>query len=155
PMRTVWTFHSAVSLIFGCDAVRQLGDIVRLLPAKNVLLVTDPILVKAGVADAAMNPLKAAGAAVTVFNGGLAEAPLTAVKDCEKAARAAKPDAIVALGGGSNMDIAKMTAVLLTHGGTIQDYLGDDRIPGPILPVICVPTTAGTGSEVSGAAAFT
>jgi len=154
-MRTAWTFHSAVSLVFGRDSVRQLGDIVNRLPAKKVLVVTDPILVKAGVADAAINPLKAAGVAVTDFDGGQAEAPLAAVKACENAARAAKLDAIVALGGGSNMDIAKMTAVLLTHGGTIQDYLGDDRIPGPILPVICIPTTAGTGSEVSGAAAFT
>jgi alcohol dehydrogenase class IV len=53
------------------------------------------------------------------------------------------------------MDVAKMAAVLLTHGGTVHDYLGDDKVPGPITPLICVPTTAGTGSEVSGAAAFT
>jgi alcohol dehydrogenase class IV len=62
---------------------------------------------------------------------------------------------LLGLGGGSNMDIAKMTAVLLAHGGDARDYLGDDRIPGPTMPLICVPTTAGTGSEVSGAAAFT
>src|SRR5205814_4924293 len=62
---------------------------------------------------------------------------------------------LVGLGGGSNMDLAKLTAVLLKHGGGPRDYVGDDKIPGPIAPLICVPTTAGTGSEVSAAAVVT
>ncbi len=62
---------------------------------------------------------------------------------------------ILGLGGGSNMDLAKIVATVLTHGGNPRDYFGDEQIKGPVLPIICVPTTAGTGSEVSGAAVLT
>src|SRR5205807_5436065 len=65
------------------------------------------------------------------------------------------PDALLGLGGGSNMDLAKITAVVLAHGGGPRDYVGDDKIPGPVWPLICVPTTAGTGSEVSAASVLT
>src|SRR4029077_18801705 len=58
-------------------------------------------------------------------------------------------------GGGSNMNLSKIPATALSHGGAFRDYVGDDRVPGPILPLICVPTTAGTGSEVSGASVLT
>jgi alcohol dehydrogenase class IV len=70
-------------------------------------------------------------------------------------ARQFRPDALVALGGGSNMDLAKASATLLAHGGAPRDYVGDDKIPGPVAPLICIPTTAGTGSEVSAAAVLT
>jgi alcohol dehydrogenase class IV len=61
----------------------------------------------------------------------------------------------VGLGGGSNMDLAKITAVLLTHGGAARDYVGEAKIPGPVMPILCLPTTAGTGSEVSCSAVLT
>src|SRR6516164_50751 len=70
-------------------------------------------------------------------------------------ARAFRPDALLGLGGGSNMDLAKITATVLTHGGAPATYVGDDKVPGPILPLLCLPTTAGTGSEVSAASVLT
>jgi alcohol dehydrogenase len=70
-------------------------------------------------------------------------------------AKTFQPDVLVGLGGGSNMDLAKLAATLLKHGGNPRDYVGDDKIPGPIFPLICVPTTAGTGSEVSAASVVT
>jgi alcohol dehydrogenase class IV len=148
-------FHSAVSLVFGRDAVMQIGDIATRMPARRVFVVTDAILDKTGAVAKVVGPLREAGLAVEVFGGGQPEPSLKLVAECTAAAKAYRPDAVLGLGGGSNMDVAKMTATLLAHGGTVRDYLGDDRIPGPILPLICVPTTAGTGSEVSGAAAFT
>jgi alcohol dehydrogenase len=154
-MRTTWTFHSAGSLVFGRHAAGQLGDIACRLPARRVFVVTDTALAKVGVVEAAIRPLRDAGVAVEVFDGGQAEAPLGLIAPCAAAAKRFGPDALLGLGGGSNMDVAKMTAVLLAHGGDARDYLGDDRIPGPTMPLVCVPTTAGTGSEVSGAAAFT
>src|SRR4029079_2354510 len=66
-----------------------------------------------------------------------------------------RPDAVLGLGGGSNMDTAKLVALVLAHGGDPTDYTGDCRVPGPVVPLVCVPTTAGTGSEVSAAAVFT
>jgi alcohol dehydrogenase class IV len=154
-MRTTWTFHSAGSLVFGRDAVEQTGDLCRRLPVRRAFVVTDATLDRVGVVAKLVGPLREAGSTVEVFGGGQAEPSLRLVAECTDKARAFGPDAVVGLGGGSNMDVAKMTAVLLTHGGDARDYLGDDRIPGPTLPVVCVPTTAGTGSEVSGAAAFT
>src|SRR5204863_7201308 len=83
------------------------------------------------------------------------EPSLNAASTCISAARRFKPDALLGLGGGSNMDLAKITATVLAHGGGPRDYVGDDKIPGPIFPLLCVPTTAGTGSEVSAASVLT
>jgi len=154
-MRTVWTFHSAVSLLFGRGAVAQTGEVVRRLGYKRVFIVTDAALRDLGMVDRVIGALREEGITCSIFDGGKAEPALTLVAQCTAAARAFNPDMVLGLGGGSNMDVAKFTGVLLKHGGRPHDYLGDDRIPGPIVPIVCVPTTAGTGSEVSGAAAFT
>ena len=93
--------------------------------------------------------------AVEVFTGGEPEPSFRAAGACIETARQFRPDLLLGLGGGSNMDLAKITAAILSHGGTPRDYVGDDKVPGPILPLVCVPTTAGTGSEVSAAAVLT
>jgi alcohol dehydrogenase len=96
--------------------------------------------------------LRESGLEPIVFDGGQAEPSFGCA---EQAIRAAAPDAVIGLGGGSNMDVAKMTAAALAHGGRIQDFVGFDRIPGPVLSLIAIPTTSGTGSEVSHAAVLT
>jgi len=154
-MRTIWTFHSAGQLVFGPHAVRQLGDIATQLGASRVLIVTDSALVRTGVLDHVRVALLEAGCVVEVFEGGEPEPSLAAVDSCVAAARRFEPEAFVGLGGGSNMDLAKITATVLTHGGGPRDYVGEERVPGPIRPVLCVPTTAGTGSEVSASAVLT
>lgn len=154
-MHTLWTFHSATSLTYGRGAVERVGEAVRSLRAGRCFLVTDPILSGLGLADRVAGLIRAAGAAVAVFDQGRAEPALHLVELAAREAAAAKPDVVVGLGGGSNMDVAKFVAVLLAHGGRPHDYLGDGKIPGPTTPVVCIPTTAGTGSEVTGAAAFT
>ena len=154
-MRETWTFHSAGQLLFGRNAVGRLGEVAGRLGARRVLLVTDPVVVKAGVADRVRAPLAEGGVAVSVFDGGEPEPSLRAAEACVAAARQFRPDAVLGLGGGSNMDLAKITATVLAHGGTPRDYVGDDKVPGPVAPLVCVPTTAGTGSEVSAAAVLT
>jgi alcohol dehydrogenase class IV len=154
-MRTTWTFHSASQLLFGRHATRQLGDIAGRLGLRRVFIVTDPILAKAGLVEPVHVPLSEAGVAVEVFFGGEPEPSLRAAAAAIAQGRAFRPDAVLGLGGGSNMDLAKITAVVLTHGGQPLDYAGDDKIPGPILPLLCLPTTAGTGSEVSAATVLT
>ncbi len=148
-----WTFHSAGSLIFGRGTVGQLGTVADRLRAKRVFVVTDEILVAAKLADVVIAPL--AGKTIEVFAGCKPEPPLEIVRRAVAAARAFQPDVVVGLGGGSNMDTAKLVALVLAHGGDPTDYVGDCKVPGPVLPLICVPTTAGTGSEVSAAAVFT
>jgi alcohol dehydrogenase class IV len=150
-MRTTWTFHSAGQLVFGRNAADKLGDIARRLGVRRAFVVTDPNLLNAGIIDPIRAPLSEAGIVVEVFSGGEPEPSLRAANAAIAAARDFRPDAVVGLGGGSNMDLAKITAVILTHGGQPLEYAGDDKIPGPILPLLCVPTTAGTGSEMSAA----
>ena len=154
-MRTTWTFHSAGQLIFGRDATRQLGDVAGRLGLKRVLLITDPALIRAGLLESVHPPLSESGIAVEVFPGGEPEPSLHAAEKAIEAGREFRPDAVLGLGGGSNMDLAKIAATVLTHGGSPKDYFGEDKVPGPVLPLLCVPTTAGTGSEVSSAAVLT
>jgi alcohol dehydrogenase class IV len=154
-MSAVWSFHTAASLVFGRGAVTQLGDIAGRLKAKRVLVVTDAILTKVGITEQAVAPLRAAGVTVEVFDGCLPEPPVEVIRAAADAARQFAPDVLLGLGGGSNMDAAKLVAVVLAHGGDPTDWVGDSRLPGPVFPLVCVPTTAGTGSEVSAAAVFT
>jgi alcohol dehydrogenase class IV len=154
-MRTTWTFHSCGQLIFGRHATQHLGEIANRLGLRRILLITDPILVKAGLVESVHVPLSEAGVVVEVFSEGEPEPSLRAAQAAIAAGRGFRPDAILGLGGGSNMDLAKITAVVLTHGGQPLDYVGDDKIPGPVMPLICLPTTAGTGSEVSAATVLT
>jgi alcohol dehydrogenase len=154
-MRTTWTFHTARQLLFGRDAVLQLGEAARRLGVKRLLVVTDPILLQAGLVERVHAPLNEEAVTVEVFSGGEPEPSFRAAAACLAHAAEFKPDAILGLGGGSNMDLAKITAVVHTHGGQVTDYVGDDKVPGPILPLLCLPTTAGTGSEVSAATVLT
>jgi alcohol dehydrogenase len=154
-MRESWTFHSAGQILFGRNAIQQLDEIAGRLSIKRILIVTDSVLVTAGLAERAARPLAKGGVAAEIFAGGEPEPSLKAAERCVETGRRFQPDAVLGLGGGSNMDLAKITATVLAHGGTPRDYVGEDKVPGPILPLICLPTTAGTGSEVSAASVLT
>jgi alcohol dehydrogenase class IV len=154
-MRETWTFHSSGQLIFGRNSCRQLGEVVTRLKARRILTVTDPVLERTGVLACVRSSLEENRITMEIFTGGEPEPSFRAAEECIRAARRFSPDAVLGLGGGSNMDLAKITATVLAHGGVPRDYIGDDQVPGPIVPLICVPTTAGTGSEVSAAAVLT
>ena len=155
PRRHFWNFHSAGRVVFGSGSVTRLGEFLRPWKPSRVLIVTDAMLIRAGVVAQVEAPLRAAGLDVSVFDGGQPE-PACAIAEAAFAlAKTVRPDVIVAVGGGSNMDVAKIVAALLTHGGTMRDYFGYGNVPGPVLPLVCLPTTAGTGSEVSHAAVLT
>jgi alcohol dehydrogenase class IV len=150
-----WTFHSAGQLLFGRNAVNQLGEVAHRLRLKRVLIVTDQVLERTGLVDKVRRPLTEAGVTVDTFNGGEPEPSFRAAGACLDRARSFGPDGLLGLGGGSNMDLAKIAATVLAHGGEPRTYVGDGQIPGPVLPLICVPTTAGTGSEVTAASVLT
>ncbi|MGE3803634.1 MAG: iron-containing alcohol dehydrogenase [Gemmataceae bacterium] len=161
-MRETWTFHGAGKLVFGRHAVNQLGEIVaRWLRGHRVLIVTDPAMQKTGLLDQVRRPLLEKDLivdndlVVEDFTGGEPEPSMRAADECIALAKKMHPDVVIGLGGGSNMDLAKITATVLAHGGAPKDYIGDDKIPGPITSLVCIPTTAGTGSEVSAAAVLT
>ncbi len=154
-MDTTWSFHTAGQLVFGPGAVQQLGDFVSRRSIERVLIVTDRNLVSAGVVEKVQQPLDKVGIKIEIFDGGQAEPSIDVASQAIERARTFKPAAILGLGGGSNIDLAKVTAVAFTHGGSPHDYFGFDNVPGRVLPLICVPTTSGTGSEVSHAAVLT
>jgi alcohol dehydrogenase class IV len=150
-MQGEWRFHVSPNVIFGRGAVRRTGEAVRWYGAERVLLVTDPPLVAAGLHEPVEASLRGVGVAVDRFEGGRAKPTVEAVAACVAAAEGKDYGALVALGGGSNTDLAKAAAVVLRYGGVATDYFGEHQVPGPILPLIAVSTTAGTGAEVSGA----
>jgi alcohol dehydrogenase len=150
--RSHWRFSTSGDLVFGRGVTQQAGAELRRLDGTRALIVTDVHLIQAGLIAQVQGSLAAAGIACVVFDGCVPE-PSTAVIDA--AVAFAKPhavDCVIGLGGGSNMDVAKIVAAVLAHGGQAADYFGQDKIPGPILPLIAMPTTAGTGSEVSAVA---
>lgn len=134
-------------LVYGNGTLSRIGELVRELEGRRVLVVTDTGIVKAGHAERAMDALKAAGLTATLFDQ-VHENPSTMDVDvCVEAARACEADFIIGLGGGSSMDTAKGCNFILTNGGRMQDYWGIGKAPQPMLPMIAIPTTAGTGSE--------
>ncbi|MCI0703891.1 MAG: iron-containing alcohol dehydrogenase [Planctomycetia bacterium] len=154
-MRT-WSFSSAGSLFFGQHAVKHhLRDACERLGARRAFIVTDAILVKAGLLAQTTEPLSAGGVTFGHYDKVTPEPAVEVVRECIAEARSFNPDVIIGLGGGSNMDTAKLVSMILAHGKDPLDYTGDCRVPGPVKPLICIPTTAGTGSEVSAAAVFT
>jgi alcohol dehydrogenase len=134
-------------LVFGVDCIEQAGELARELGSRKFLLVTDPGIVAAGHAERVCGILAAAGIKFALF-GKARENPTTRdVDDCLSAAKSAGIDTIVGLGGGSSMDTAKGCNFLLTNGGRMQDYWGVNKATKSMLPLIAIPTTAGTGSE--------
>jgi alcohol dehydrogenase len=140
-------FAFPTRIVFGPGSVGQLGNLVKEYGGQRVLLVTDPGIIGAGHAQRAVTSLETAGLMVAQFDGVI-ENPTTATVDqCVAAARDAKIDFLVGLGGGSSIDTARGANFLLTGGGRMQDYWGVNKATKPMLPLIAVPTTAGTGSE--------
>ena len=153
--RNYWNFYSAGRIVFGSGVVRRLDQFIQPWKAKNALIITDSILTRVGVVAQVESPLKAAGICVSVFDGGEPEPSFAIADKAIELALTVKPDVIIGVGGGSNLDLAKIVANVLTHGGHFRDYFGYGKVPGPIMPLVCIPTTAGTGSEVSHAAVLT
>src|SRR2546422_1112185 len=139
-------------LVFGVGSVDQVGELAREIGAKKVLLVTDPGIVAAGHAEHVRRNLEQAGLQITLFDQALENPTTKCVDDCLAVAKTVHPDTIVGLGGGSAMDTAKGCNFLLTNGGRMQDYRGVGKASKPMLPLIAIPTTAGTGSECQSAA---
>jgi alcohol dehydrogenase len=140
-------FHPRMRLIYGEGVLDSLGELIREFGGTHAFVVTDAGIVKAGHAAHAAQAISKAGLRATVFDR-VKENPTTRhVGDCVAAAREHNIDFIVGLGGGSSMDTAKGANFILTNGGKMADYWGVNKATRPMLPLIAVPTTAGTGSE--------
>jgi alcohol dehydrogenase class IV len=153
--RDYWSFFSAGRIVFGSGSVKKLGHLIQPWLGKRALIVADRALVNAGVVARVEAPLRDAGLTVDVFDGGEPEPSFKVADKAISFAKSTDPDVLIGVGGGSNMDLAKVVATVLKHGGACRDYSGFGNVPGPVMPLVCIPTTAGTGSEVSHAAVLT
>ncbi|MCP5523084.1 MAG: iron-containing alcohol dehydrogenase [Verrucomicrobiales bacterium] len=152
---TTFDFQLRTRVLFGTGVISRLGELTREQGARRVLMVTDRGIVAAGHAARAAGLLGTGVEAVDCFDG-VRENPDTACVDaCLALAREFQPDLLIGLGGGSAMDTAKGCNFLLTNGGRMQDYRGVGKATRPMLPLIAIPTTAGTGSECQSAALIT
>lgn len=154
-MRDIWQFNSAGQIVFGNGAIRRVPALVRKFGAGNVAVITDPGLAKAGLLARLEQVLAEAQIQPLVYSQAVPEPTMESVLACRDRLEPLRPDLLIALGGGSCIDLAKITAVLLTHGGHPSDYYGENKVPGKTIPIIAIPTTAGTGSEVSPVAIVT
>ncbi len=145
-------YQPRTRLIFGPDTIERVGELARDLGGRRALLVTDRGIVSAGHAGRAVGFLEAAGLQVEVYDA-VRENPTTRdVAQCLEVARRAEIDILIGLGGGSSMDTAKGCNFILTNGGEMKDYWGVGKATKPMLPLIAIPTTSGTGSECQSAA---
>ncbi len=155
PATATFDYRPRTRIVFGVNAVERVGELAKELQGKTVLLVTDPGIVKAGHAERLTGLLRSAGLTVVCFEQ-VEENPSTSCVDkCVAVARSAPINLIIGLGGGSSMDTAKGCNFILTNGGRMQDYLGIGKAHSPMLPLIAIPTTGGTGSECQSFALIT
>ncbi|UCC90138.1 MAG: iron-containing alcohol dehydrogenase, partial [Dehalococcoidia bacterium] len=143
-----------VKVCFGVGSMDNLGDEASKLAVKRALIITDPGVYQAGLADPVKAQLSRAKLSVDVFSKAEPEPTLPRLNKAAEKLSKQGYDLVVGVGGGSSMDTAKGLSVLLAHGGKGQDYVGVNKVPRPGIPIVTVPTTAGTGSEVTKAAVF-
>ena len=148
-MNRTLPFQMSGKLIFGKGALEELPEAVRRIGAGKAFVVTDPGLVRAGIAEKLLGILSEADVSTALYDKVEPDPRIEVVWDCHEAARSSQCEVLIGLGGGSALDTAKVTAVLLGNSGDLQDYFGIDNIPHRGLPTVMIPTTAGTGSEVT------
>ena len=140
-------FQSRTRVIFGVGVIDRLGELARELDFRRTLLVADHGLVASGLVDEAVGPLQRAGVEIFRFHDFEANPDTRMIEAGTEMVAALKIDSIIGLGGGSSMDCAKGINFLLTNGGRMSDYRGYGKAANHMLPMIAIPTTAGTGSS--------
>ncbi len=146
---SAFTFNTASSIVFGEGASERIGELASLRLGKRIVFVTDPGLQKAGLMDAALASLAKAGIEVAVFSDVVADPPESVVLAATQLAIDFGADGVIGFGGGSSLDVAKLVALLAAGHDTLAASYGVGKAKGPRLPLLLVPTTAGTGSEVT------
>ena len=144
-----FAFNTAKSIRFGVGALEELPTLVKAQIGDRIMLVTDPGMMATGIVDRAVDLLRDGGIAVELFGDVEADPPEHVVLSAVAAARSSDAQGVVGLGGGSSLDVAKLVALLVPGAETLADVYGVDKARGPRLPLVLVPTTAGTGSEVT------
>ena len=144
-----FSFSVPQNITVGKGSLAKLPEVAKKSGGSHAFLMSGPHLAKMGLVEKAANSLKSAGIAVDIFTDIEGNPSVETVDKATAAFKEAGADFIVAFGGGSPMDVAKAVGVTAKYGGSITEYEGAHKVPGPIIPLIAIPTTAGTGSEVT------
>jgi alcohol dehydrogenase len=154
-MNAIFSFQGAGEVVFGSGTLNQLAGIALRYGPGPALVVIDPCFSKTPLKTRLLEELHSNGLKPIFFDQIEPEPSPASAEAGARLARRKKCSLVIGLGGGSTLDTAKAVAVLALNGGKVKDYVGLDRVPGPGLPTIMIPTTAGTGSEVTFTAVFT
>ncbi len=142
-------FNAPKSIRFGCGLLSAIGDIVSTEIGNRVMLVTDPGLMATGIVDRALRSLRLAGVDVKLYKDVVADPPDTLILLAVEEAKDFAAKGVIGIGGGSSLDVAKLVAMLAPGKQRLAEVYGVDKINGPRLPLMLIPTTSGTGSEVT------
>jgi alcohol dehydrogenase class IV len=148
-MLPVRTFLMPAKILIGSGASEQVGEEAKKLGLKKSLIVTDKIMVRLNALAGIQRSLEKNGIGYTIFDGAAVEPTLEIVQAGLKSYRENQCDFLLAVGGGSPIDAAKAVSIMLTNPGSIENYMGAGKVPYAGVPLIAIPTTAGTGSEVT------
>lgn len=143
------TFRTPNLILAGIGAIKRIGEEAKSLEAGKVLLVTDKGVAQSGVADEVKNLLVKESIGVDLYDKVISDPDIACAEACVSVVRENRYDLVVGVGGGSSMDIAAVASVMATNPGSVRDYLGINLVKKPGIPAILVPTTAGTGAEVT------
>lgn len=144
-----YSFSVPQEIVFGRGTLDKLPEYSNKLDCKKAFIISGPHLKKIGLVDKCRDALKAAGIKSGIFTETEGNPGTDTVDKAAELFMDSGSDLIIAFGGGSPIDVAKAVAILGTYGGAITDYEGVGKVPGPVIPIIAIPTTAGTGSEVT------
>ena len=142
-------FQAVHRIVHGMGSLKELGKEIQRLGGTRVLVISDPGIKAAGILDGVARALDAAKLSYEIFSAVEPDPRIEVALTSIDAAKSFRPDLIVGVGGGSSQDIAKITSVMLTNEGPIDRYFGMELVPKPGVPLILIPTTAGTGSEMT------
>lgn len=150
----MYNFFVKSNIVFGRGAVEQLPEMIQSYGLKSVMVVYDAGVKAAGIAQKVMDQVEKAGVASIVFDGVIPNPTNEVVEEAAAIAKEKKVDGFVAVGGGSSIDLAKAVNVLMTNPGKIGEYGGMNMVKNDCLPLIVIPTTAGTSSEITNVSAL-
>jgi alcohol dehydrogenase class IV len=145
----VTLFRTTKRILFGPGSIERLGPEAQLLKAKKILIITDQGVIQAGLLEGVEKSLQSVNLPFVIFDGVEPDPRIEVVEKSVDKAKKEGIDLIIGFGGGSSLDIAKVTSIMITNTGKIDSFFGIDLVPNPGVPVILIPTTAGTGSEVT------
>ena len=144
-----FSFSIPQKIIVERGSLARLPEVVKELNLKHAFIISDAILSKMGIVSKCKNSLEKAGYLVDEFTDVEGNPSVETVEKATEYYKQCKADFVIAMGGGSSMDVAKAVGVIAKYGGCITEYEGGGKVPGEIIPMVAIPTTAGTGSEVT------